>query len=326
MSVAPWGAILYGRRALEGLREIGVIWRGEVTRALRSGRVIVLLVLFALFTGLSLSIIGWFAHQATSQAEKQAIDANVDPERAQEALTETKQKFVSYFFADQDEALGEALLAMPLVLLIVFKLSVRFVPFFIALMGFDQISGEIGPRSIRYLVVRSRRSSILLGKFLAQATVLALLMAASVGMMVAVARVGNDTFGLGVAALTFVKLWAAAMVLSVAYLALTSLCSALFRQAPLSLIFNVIALFAVWFVALVGEAYRLPGDEVAAQSMDSFKSESPLAYARYLSVFHYASGLLHPHWQKFGAAGLAHLGFALCFLGLGYAALRRRDL
>jgi ABC-2 type transport system permease protein len=47
-----------------------------------------------------------------------------------------------------------------------------FLPVYIALMGFDQVSGEVGPRSIRYLTVRARRSSLLLGKFLSQATVL----------------------------------------------------------------------------------------------------------------------------------------------------------
>ena len=49
-------------------------------------------------------------------------------------------------------------------LLVVFKLTLCFVPLFIALMGFDQLAGEVGPKSIRYLVVRVKRSSIILGQ------------------------------------------------------------------------------------------------------------------------------------------------------------------
>ena len=51
-----------------------------------------------------------------------------------------------------------------------------------------------------------------------------------------------------------------------------------------------------------------------------------MAYVRYLSLWHYSSDLLHPSWQKFGLAGLAHLGFALIFLGGAYLVLKLRDV
>ena len=38
------------------LQEIGAVWRGETVRATRSGRVVVLLLLFMMFVGLSLTI------------------------------------------------------------------------------------------------------------------------------------------------------------------------------------------------------------------------------------------------------------------------------
>jgi ABC-type transport system involved in multi-copper enzyme maturation permease subunit len=313
-------------RPLNGLKEIGVVWRGEVGRSLKSGRVIVLLVLFSLFTGLALTTIGWLARQVVAQAQTRATDQGLDDEATSKLAQEAKKQFVSSFYAGDDADLTETLLAIPLVLLVVFSFSMRFVPAFVALMGFDQIAGEIGPRSIRYLVVRVRRSSILLGKFLAQFTVLGLLMLVAVAMMVITARITNDDFELAVAALTFVKLWSASMVLSVPYLALTSLCSTLFRQSPVALVFNLIVLICIWLLALVGEAYRLPGEAAAEQSLTMLKSESPLGYLRYASVFHFAADLLHPHRQRFGAAGLAHLGYALVFLGLGFVVLRRRDL
>jgi ABC-2 type transport system permease protein len=309
--------------------EIGVVWRGEVSRALKSGRVIVLLLLFSLFTGLALTTVGWLVGKGTEQALSKAKEQGLDEEATAKLTLEAKKQFVSTVYSENDEALTEVLLAIPVVLLIVFSFSMRFVPAFVALMGFDQIAGEVGPRSIRYLVVRARRSSIMLGKLLAQFTVLGLLTLVAVGMMVAVARVTNaDDFSTTAAALSFVKLWSASMVLSVPYLALTSLCSILFRQSAVSLVVNLILLVCIWFLAFVGEAFLLPGEKVAeaASAVGVLRSESPLAYARYLSVFHFASDLLHPHWQRFGAAGLAHLGYAMVFLGLGFVVLRRRDL
>jgi ABC-2 type transport system permease protein len=312
---------------LNGLSETLVIWRGEVTRAFKSGRVIVLLVLFGLFTGLALTTVGWIAKQVTAKAEEQATERNLDQEDKAKVIAEAKKQFVGSLYAADDEALTETLVAIPLVLLIVFSFSMRFVPAFVALMGFDQIAGEIGPRSIRYLVVRARRSSIMLGKFLAQFTVLGALMLITVAMMVVGGKLTTDEWELAQAALTFVKLWSASMVLAVPYLALTSLCSSIFRQAPVSLVFNLIVLFVIWFLALLGEAFRLPGEAVVEKSLSSaIKTESVLGYLRYGSVYHFAADLLHPHWQRFGAAGLAHLGYAMVFLGLGFVILRRRDL
>src|SRR5688500_17645288 len=138
--------------ALDDIREVKEIWRGEIERALKGGRVIVLLILFLLFTGLALTIVGSINHQFNKQTE-QATTGQVDTEAAVKQSIEGRKKVLSAFFTDDDQLL-EWLATMPLVLFIVFKLTMIFTPLFIALMSFDQISGEIGPKSIRYLVVR----------------------------------------------------------------------------------------------------------------------------------------------------------------------------
>src|SRR5581483_5056717 len=97
-----------------------------------------------------------------------------------------------------------------------------------------------------------------------------------------------------------------------------------FRQPAVSLVLNIIALFVIWFVALIGDAYRLPGQSAASMSLSSLKPESVIGYIRYTSVWHFSSDLIHPAWQRFGAAGLAHLGFAMLFLGAAYLVLRAR--
>jgi ABC-type transport system involved in multi-copper enzyme maturation permease subunit len=325
---------------LEGLQEIGVIWRSELGQSLKSGRIVVLLVLFLLFTGLALTGIGWASWQWNQKQSKAFEDEiaqspykdDLDPAKVAEMRkkategSEGKKFIINFLFSDDDAALGEALLAIPFVLLIVFKLSIIFLPLFITLMGFDQLSAEIGTRSIRYLVVRVRRSSLVLGKFVTQATVLALLMLVCVVAMIVVSLMVDPDFTVGKAMVTLLKLWLVSVVFSLAYLALTSMCSALFRQPPVSLVLNIILLFVVWFIALIGDAYRLPGSNAASMSLQSLKPESVVGYVRYLSVWHFSADLIHPNWQRFGAAGLAHLGFAMLFLGAAYLVLRARDV
>ncbi|MBS1149566.1 MAG: hypothetical protein H6Q89_1264 [Myxococcaceae bacterium] len=223
---------------MDDIREIKEIWRGEIGRALKGGRVIVLLILFLLFTALALTIVGSINHQLNSQVDQAVAAGQVDAAAAAAQAVEGRKKFLSTFFTD-DDALLDWLSAMPLVLFVVFKLTMVFAPLFIALMSFDQISGEIGPKSIRYLVVRVKRSSILIGKFLAQATLASGLLVLCTVMMVAVAKVLNADFTAGSAVVVGLKLCVVLVVFALAYLGLSSLCSAVTRQSGVSLVLNV---------------------------------------------------------------------------------------
>lgn len=316
---------MYGAPALEDLREIKDVWRGEVGRAFRSSRVVVLLTLFLLFTALALTVTGFFNHKMNQQIAERMQGSEIDAEAMVKQTLAAKKQMLSTFF-DVDESLVEVLAELPLVLLIVFKLALRFVPIFIALMGFDQLSGEIGPKSIRYLIVRVKRSSIILGKFLAQGTVLATLLFVSTLVMVLVAKILNSDFGLGLAAISFLKLYGSALILSLAYLGLTTLCSAVTRQSGITLVLNVMGLFVIWFVAFIGETLRFPGEAAGKGLLAQLTQESYGAYARYASVWHYGGDLLHPRAGVFLSAALAHVGFALVFLGIAQFALRKQDL
>ncbi|MHB8876095.1 MAG: ABC transporter permease [Myxococcaceae bacterium] len=299
-----------------------MIWGAELARTVRSSRAVVLLLLYLMFTLMAFVVFNGIARSFTAQLEARA--QGVDPEAMSKARKEIRSQIVTTFFAD-DEAMAEALAVIPLVLLLVFKISLRFLPLFASIMGFDQISGEVGPRSIRYLTVRSRRSSVMFGKFLAQATILAVLMLLIDAGLCIYARFSEPDFTTSSMLLTLARFWLSAVVFSLAYLALTTLCSALFRQPPVSLVFNIIVLFVIWLMAFIGEFFRLEPDprlppELASQMV------SKVAYLRYGSLWHYSSDLLHPQLSHFGVAGLAHMGFALLFLGGAYLVLRGRDL
>jgi ABC-type transport system involved in multi-copper enzyme maturation permease subunit len=310
------------------LQEIGAVWRGETVRATRSGRVVVLLLLFMMFVGLALAVVGFFNKQINARVEEQAKAAGVDlnDEKAKEQFSEGKKQFLSVFITDDEEML-DSLLTLPLVLLVVFKLTLRFVPLLVALMGFDQLAGEMGPKSIRFLIVRLKRNNLILGKFASQVTIFTALLFVCTLLMVLVARVLNDDFSAKEMTIWTLRLLASSFVLALAYLALTTLCSALVKNGAVSLVLNIMILFAIWFVALIGEWYRLPGEVAETGSLTSLiKDESVMAYTRYLSVWHFGQDLLHPDWVRFFTAALMHLGYAAVFLGLAQLALKKRDL
>ncbi len=310
---------------MEDIGEIKEIWRGEVGRALKSGRVVALLMLFLLFTGLALTVIGFFNYKLNTQQEEALKGQNVDKAAIAKADAESRKRFIGFAFTD-DEELSDFLSEMPMVLLVVFKLATVFLPIFVGLMGFDQISGEIGPRSIRFLVLRVKRSSIVVGKFLSQATLLAGLMAISTLVMVLVAKFLNADFGWGDATKILFKLLVAGLVSVIAYEALTTLCSAITRQTGVSLLLNVGSVMVIWFLSIISSVYRAPGEAPAFGSFESLKSESYAAYLKYASVWTYNQDLLHPSAVRFLSAAMVHVGFGLLFLGLAHLSLRRRDI
>jgi ABC-type transport system involved in multi-copper enzyme maturation permease subunit len=295
---------------LNGLKETLVIWGAEWRRTVRSGRVVVLLGLYSMFSALVLLVVGAITRAVRQQVEERLAGAGADAAMATEAFSEMRKGFLGVLVGN-DPAMMEALAQVPLVVLVVFKLTLFFLPAYVALMGFDQVSGEVGPRSIRYLTVRARRSSVLLGKFLSQASVLLGLVLLIDLAIFLYAWLTTPDFALAAFALNLLKFWLAAVVFSLAYMALTTLCSSLFRSPAVSLVFNFVLLFAFWLVDVVGGLA---------------KGRGVLEYIGYLSPSHYATNLLHPQLLQFGVSGLAYAVFALLFLGGALFVLRARDL
>ncbi|WP_370450039.1 ABC transporter permease [Corallococcus interemptor] len=287
-----------------------MIWAAELRRAVRSGRAIVLLGLYSMFSALVLLVVGFVTRELQSQLNAGLPGSTMDPDMAAQAADQMHRGVLG-FLTSNDSAMMEALAHVPIVVLIVYKITLFFLPAYIALMGFDQVSGEVGPRSMRYLTVRARRSSVLLGKFLSQATLLVGLVLIIDLAIFIYARILNADFAFGVLVLNLLKFWSATIVFSLAYVALTSFCSSLFRNPAVSLVFNFILLFVFWLMDSVGQA-------VSEQNV--------LRYLRYLSPSHYSGNLLHPKLAEFATSGAAYAAFAAVFLFGAYGVLRARDL
>ncbi len=291
---------------MESIREIPIIARAELYRMVRSARAIVLLGLYCFFSVLVLLIVGSLARAFQSSVNRQ-IGAQANPEAIEQAFAEARRGVLGILVSG-DAAILEALKEIPLVVVIVFKVTLLFLPAYVALIGFDQLSGELSTRSIRYLTVRARRSSILFGKFAAQAALLlGLVLLVDLGIFL-FAKATSDDFTGAMVATTLLRFWIAAIVFSLAYLSLTSLCSALFRAPALSLVVNFAALFGFWLLDAIGQP------------------DTALAALRYFSPSHYSANLLHPKLAEFASSAVGYAAFAAAFLALAYLVMRGRDL
>jgi ABC-2 type transport system permease protein len=120
-------------------------------------------------------------------------------------------------------------------------------------------------------------------------------------------------------------MWGVSFVFALAYLALTSLCSSLFKVPVVCLVMNLLFLMGLWLLAFIGRLFIsvIPGIG-GAPSLE--EASSPVAYVRFLSPWTYSGDLLHPHFSVLGPSILAHLAFAAVFLATAYLIFRRRDL
>lgn len=294
-------------------QEALIIWRAELGRAVRSGRVVVLLGMYALFSLLSLLVVGTLISFLRNQLLQQT---GSDAAAAEALNAQLRDSLVGMAVGD---AAAGSLDALPVVVLIVFRITLFFLPIYVALMGFDQLSGELAPRSLRFLVVRARRASILSGKFLVQAGLLIGLVLVIDLCITLYALFMEADFPLVAALPGLVKLWLAASLFSLAYVALTTLCSAISKTPAVSLALNFLLLLIFWLADVVG----------SGRAMMAEASGEPIpatAWLRYASPSHYASGLLDPDMTTFLTSVGAYAAFASLFMALALLVLRVRDV
>ena len=276
--------------------------RTELLRTIRNARVLVLLLLFGTSTAVIGLVVGLLTRGLDAQGPEAAAAASAG---------------IIGFLVGEDGAAFQRLSELPLLVPLVFRAALFFLPLFIALLGYDQLSAEVSTGSVRYLAVRARRGSILGGKFLAQGLMMgALLALVLVGLFVAGAglRPGLEPLPYAAAAARF---WAGGAAFAFGYLALTCLSSALTSGPGSSLLLNVGALFGFWLLEAVG------GRAALLHRMGGPASWT--ATLRWLSPSAYASGVLGSSTALLTSA-LAYGAFGAVFLAVAWAAFRARDL
>ena len=300
------------------LRDSALIARHEARRTLASVRALVLLALFVLFSALVALATAAAARGIASAVDEQIAQGQPDAsaeERAQlhaqldSEFQARRGEFLAVWFSS-DPALLEAVKDVPVFLLVLFKLSLLFLPAYVALLGYDAVSAELADRGLRYVVVRTARGAVLLGKFAGLAAVLLSLVAGTQGLVIGWAAFTDPSFGPGVAFVTWARFTLSGLTYGVAWLALTLLCSLLFRVPMVSLVVNGLVMFGLWLTDLVG----------------SVSDGGLVRMLRCASPTHYTGDLLHPALARFGLSALACVAFASVLLAAGGAILRTRDV
>lgn len=299
---------------MEATSEVWTIASQEFRRTTRSARVVVFLALYLLFT--AIVVIG--AHVINkvvdAQVDESALKAGMDREELEKNIQERRQEEMEKQFGDK--ALADSLKDVPFTLFGIFFWCLLFLPVYVMLLGFDQISGEVGPRSIRYITVRANRGSILFGKYLGQAMLLLGMLAIIHIALFIYSLIAFKSFGFALAAVTFGRFAVASFTFALAWLGLTTLCSTAFRTPVVSLVANFIFLLLFLFMHVIG--WAATGGEAAWRKT--------LALVRFASPTYYWADLLHPQLSRYGLSVLAFAGFGVAFVLMAWAILRARDV
>ena len=226
----------------------------EIRRNVRSAKGIAMLVLFLGLGGLVTLILRAIVAGMEKSILKQA---KAMPE---EMIRQAKVEVLTSVW---DERAADYLASCPATLLVVLKTTFVLVPLLALLVGFDSVAGEVQNRTIRYVVGRANRRSIVAGKaigiFAIVAAMTFLLHATVWGFAIAQGGGFGETISWGI------RLWFFSAIDAAAYVGLAALVSASVRTPAVALFAGIAALVALAIVGAVFSrmapplGYLLPG-------------------------------------------------------------------
>lgn len=295
---------------MEPLRETLVIAEQDLAHALRTVKAVVFLAIYALLTiGAGLIVI-WLLNQIEAQVSQATAGMAVGPDQMAAARDAAYVGLMQWFVGDAETA--KYLAEVPVIVLFFFWASWTWLPLLIAVMSFDQISGEVQNRSIRYVTLRARRGSLVAGKLLSNMVLLVALTVATNLIILGFAAWSVEDLPLGKAFFDLVHFWLLLLPYGFTWLALMSWISSSVRASFLALILGIAALLLIKILAFT---FSAAGGYVSW--LPQLKWIFPTSY----------QGLLLSHratQQLLGAGALT--AFGLLFSGLSWLTLARRDV
>ncbi len=216
-------------------REVGLVAQRELLRNIRSTKGIAMFALF--FLG------GLIPAVVRMMARKMAGD-----DMPQEMVQAIFEQYLTRSY--KNEAVVKYLAGSPPIVFFLFEGTLMFLPLLVLAVGFDQISGEIQHRTIRYSAGRATRSSMVAGKALGIWGVISVMISVLhlTVWIVAMAQ-GGQTVGTllswGVRLLCF------SLVCASAYVGFASLMSSLFRRPVVALFVGAGTGFGIWLLNFV---------------------------------------------------------------------------
>lgn len=284
-------------------QEVGLTAQRELRRNLRSAKGIAMFALFVL-GGLG----GSFAYQQISHfLERQTLaklgasfpDGKIPPE----LLTKLKTDTLSNLYPEQT---AQYLADCPTVLLFLLKGTCLALPLLTLLVGFDLVAGETQHRTMRYMVGRGERASIVIGKALGVWMVVSLMVAVmhtTVWVLVALdpSEQASKVLSWGL------RFWFFSIMYGIAYTGLTTLVSSLVRTPAVALFAGIGVIMTMGVTGLV----------LAAKGFDKALFAFPSAYQDWL--------VSHNPTNVIGAVGALFAWGAICLI-VSTEIVRRKDV
>lgn len=299
------------------LNETLTVATAETRRAFRSNKwwaLAALYLTFSLFSGLVVhgcsNLVSRNVEQQTEKLKEQAgtsegVDALIDMQKRR-----ARTSFVLEFFSANDATLAESLVVIPMPFLFIFELGLFFLPLFIALLGFDQLASEYDSRSLRFLTIRARRESLVLGRFLSQLFLVFTLVSFCLILQLLYVKLTSHELDLHSWWHLSFRFALKAWVYCIPYVALTTLSSSMGKTGATALFINLFLLFFFWLLA----------------SSDGISSAAWAQWPQYASIWHHRTHLLHPEWLPLSISVGAHILFGGLFLAGGVWRLQTRDV
>jgi hypothetical protein len=286
---------------------VAILTRSNARNAMRSGAGLVFLVV-ALFVGLGI---------ASAMLEPvRLVQSHTEGPATEDLLAkslEFARPVLAWWIDAEDDAAPQVdflLTDRPALLSCILLVFLSFVPFLGVLAGFNQTAGDIGARSMRYLLFRTERVNIvvsrLLGTFLFASAVellLALSFAVSIGFTV-------DLYTPLDLALWALHGWLAMVLVTLPYLCLCAWVSAANESAGVSL---VLSLLLTGFVGVLINIFQ-----------GMVQGGAP--WLDRLTPWGWRHDLLHPEAGRAALAALMMLAFSALFTTLALRTFGRRDL
>jgi ABC-type transport system involved in multi-copper enzyme maturation permease subunit len=300
-------------------RDVFLVARYELSEALRTRLLLVMLVLFVV--GGALGAWGFTKFVEGMEAQTSRMLGLPRGERPGETLR-MLQKTPFYRgilrAAVSDPKKADYLATLPPIVVFFGWASMMFLPWLVLFTSADTIATEVSSRAIRYAALRTTRLAYALGKALGQAAIVLGVTLLSGGAFFAVAWVTLSAFDLAATIAGILLLVPRVFAYALPFLAFALFASMATSSANLARILALIGTVGLAVLAgLCGENSPLRTGSAAGVLLDVLSFATP---------FGHASGFSYPFDARFAIDLATCLGLAVAYFAAGYAILRRRDL
>lgn len=286
-------------------RETKIVTRFDYRNLVRSAPGVTFLVLY-LYVAINLG--AWLAEQLRG-TNTFGGDGKIDPEVARQATNTILVKIVSWFLGGQEAVVHYLVYDRPVAMSAFFLLSLLVMPILVLFLSFNQISGYVSRRSIRYIVPKTGRLELYLGLFTSNLLFFTLVSGALTAVMTVGWVLAGKDLGTGVVVGYSLRILVAVWLSCIPIIALMSMLAAM-TGSPVATVFLGVGTYVV--VILAG--YFMSGQ------------------TEWGKIFYYVLPLepkywfAHPGVGRFLGATALMLVYSAAYLSIGWLFLRRRNL